>query len=320
MNKKKIILIAFTAVMATSVFLLSCSKERREFRKENGQISRDNKEIQSSIDDVAQEANRIMSDNNLMSGKGNESEVALAFLNNTCGYSIDTTQRPQGILIVNFDGTTNCNGRIRGGKIRLTLQNYQNGTRWRDTNAVLIVDYIDYKVTRVSDNKSLTFNGTKTITNVSGGNMVLLVLGFQNSLVHRVAGNNIQVKFDDGKICTFNLARKWTHTWENNVYTAKGEGEGTQNGRNNLENWGTTRDGDNFTSQVLEPVIWNSTCGAHKPVSGKLDIAVDAKNFSFLTTFGVDNSGNVVTGSCPWGLKVEWTYKNKTGTKLYPYN
>ncbi len=320
MKKTQSLIVAAAAIIALSVSVVSCSKERREFRKEDGQVSRDNKEIQSSLDDVTNEANRIMSDNNLMSGKGNENDQALAFMNNTCGFTVDTTQRPQGILTVNFDGTTNCNGRIRAGQVKLTLQDYVNGARWRDTNAVLKVDYIDYKVTRASDNKSLTFNGTKNVTNVSGGNAVLLILGFQNSLVHRVAGNNIQVKFDDGKTCTFNLARKWTHTWANSVYTVKGEGEGTQSGRNNLENWGTTREGDNFTSQVLEPVIWNSTCGAHKPVLGKLDIVVDAKDFSFLTTFGVDNSGNVVTGSCPWGLKVEWTYKNKTGTKLYPYN
>ncbi|MFN4235119.1 MAG: hypothetical protein ACK4IK_09975 [Bacteroidia bacterium] len=320
MKKTLSLIIAAAAFIAISVSVISCSKERREFKKEDGQVSRDNKEIQSSIDDVTNEANRILSDNSLMSGKGNENDEALAYLNNICGYTVDTTQRPQGILIINFDGTTNCNGRIRAGQVKLTLENYVNGARWRDTGAVVKVEYINYKVTRVSDNKSLTFNGIKNITNVSGGNAVLLILGFQNSLVHRVVGNNIQVKFDDGSTATFNLARKWTHTWSNNVYTVKGEGEGSQNGKNNLENWGTTRDGDNFTSQVLEPVIWNSTCGAHKPVSGKLDIVVDAKDFSFLTTFGVDNSGNVVTGSCPWGLKVEWTYKNKTGTKLYPYN
>jgi hypothetical protein len=318
--KKNQLLVITIAIIALSVTVVSCRKERREFRKETGEVSRDNKEIQSSLDDIVQEANRIVSDNNQMSGKGNENDQVLAFMNNTCGYTIDTTQRPQGILIVNFDGTTNCNGRIRSGQVKLTLQNYTNGTRWRDVNAVLKVDFIDYKVTRVSDNKSLTFNGTKNITNVSGGNAALLILGFQNNLIHRVTGNNIQVKFDDGKTSIFNIARKWTHTWANNVYTVVGEGEGTLNGKNNLENWGTTRNGENFTSQVLEPVKWNSICGPHKPISGKLEIVVDSKDFSFLTTFGVDNNGNVVTGSCPWGLKVEWTYKNKTGTKLYPYN
>jgi hypothetical protein len=318
-HMKKLSIYLSSAVLV--VFMLSsCSKERRAFNKEDGEVSKDNKEIQSSIDDVTNESNRILSDNSMMSGKGNENDEALAYLANQCGYTVDTTQRTQGILTVNFDGSTNCNGRIRSGKVKLTLENYTNGTRWKDVNAVLNVDYIDYKVARASDNKSLTFNGSKKVSNLSGGNAVLLILGMQPNLVHRVTGSNILVKHDDGNTSTFNLARKWTHTYSNAVYKIVGEGEGSQNGLSNVENWGTTKTGDGFTSQVLEPVVFNSTCGAHRPVSGKLEIVVENKYFSYTTTFGVDASGNVVTGTCPWGLKVEWKYKNKTGTKLFPYN
>jgi hypothetical protein len=147
-----------------------------------------------------------------------------------------------------------------------------------------------------------------------------MVLGFQPNVVHKVEGSGIVTKFDDGKTTTSNISRQFTHTYSNNVYTVKGEGMGTRNGLSSVENWGTTREGDEFTSQVTEPVIWNSTCGAHKPVAGKLDIKVSSKDFGLITTLGVDNSGNVVSSGCPWGLKVEWTFKNKTGSKLYAYN
>lgn len=314
MKKIKFILFGFI-ILSTLLVTESCRKNK-EFKNETGEVSEDNKNIQSNVDNVVNEANQVLSGSNGFSGK---TENLGAYSDSLCGAEIDTSLKSQGIITLIFDGVTNCSNRIRSGKVKLTLQGFSTGARWKDVNAKLTIDYIDYKVTRVNDNKSLTFNGTNTLTNTSGGNAVLLVFGMQNQLIHDVNGNNLIVKFDDESTSTFNLSRRYTHTYSNSVYQVKGEGTGTENGISNLENWGITREGDNFTSQVVEPVIWNSTCGAHKPVEGKLEIIVDAKDFNFLTTFGVDASGNVVTSGCPWGLKVEWAYKNKTGSKLYQY-
>ncbi len=293
----------------------SCRK-KKEFKDEKGEISEDNKNIQSNVDNVVNEANQVLSGESGFSGK----TVGAVNYDSICGGIIDTTLKSQGILTLVFDGTTNCYNRIRNGKVKLTLQGYANGAKWSDVGAKLIIDYIDYKVTRANDNVSLTFNGTNNLTNTSGGNAFTLVFTSQNELVHDVNGSNLLVKFDDGSTSNFNLSRKYTHTFDNLVYQVKGEGTGVQNGINKLENWGSTKDGDNFTSQVIEPVIWNSTCGAHKPTKGKMEIIVDAKDFSFITTIGVDASGNVVNSGCPWGMKVEWTYKNSTGSHLYKYH
>lgn len=313
---KKISIKIITAlVIVTTLFTVSCKKSQ-EFKDETGELSEENKNIQSSLDGAINDANSAVSNNSTINGRS----VALAALT-VCGATIDTTEKSSGILTLNFSDSIECSGRKRSGRIKASLLDFANGKRWKDAGAVLQLEYIDYKVVRTSDNASLIFNGTTKTTNVSGGNAVYLILGLQSSLIHTVSGNDLQVKFDDGKTATFNLARKFTHTYNavTKIYEIKGEGEGSQGGLNNLENWGTTREGDAFTSQVLEPVVWNTTCGASKPVSGKLDLHVDEKNFNFTTTLGVDASGNVVSSGCPWGLKVEWKYKSKTGKKMYEY-
>jgi len=306
-----------TLMLSIGFYLTSC-KKNQEFKNETGAVSEDTKNIQSAIDGAVDDANKSVSDNSNMGGRLSSQSAAATFT--PCGFTIDTTQRSQGILTLNFDGTSNCDNHIRSGNIKVTLRNYTAGKHWRDSGSVLQLDYTNYKVKRASDNKSITFNGTTTVTNIEGGNWVTLVLAFSPRLVHKVEGNNLKATFDDGKITTFNLSRKFTYTFANNVLTAKGIGEGSFNGKNNLENWGTTRDGDEYTSEVKEIVVWNSICGWNKPKSGKLEITVASKEFSFLTTLGVDQSGNLATSAtCPWGLKVEWKYKTKTGQKLYQY-
>ena len=91
---------------------------------------------------------------------------------------------------------------------------------------------------------------------------------------------------------------------------------------NSLENYGTTRDGDVFTSQVSTPIVWNWTCGWWAPTQGAVEIKVDSKEFSLNVTFAVDKDGNAVSvaaNSCAYGWKVEWKHKNKTKKKVFGY-
>lgn len=219
-----------------------------------------------------------------------------------------------------------CNNRKRSGSIKLTLLDFPS-KKWKDAGAVLQIDYNSYKVVRASDNKGIQFDGTHLLTNVSGGNwLTILFLPAHANLVHKVTGTDLKVTFDDGKIAKWNINRQYTYSYSMNgttpVITCAGEGLGTQNGISQLENWGTTRDGDAFTSQIVENVVWNTTCGAHAPVTGKINIKVDAKEFELTSVIGVDVSGNPVTpavNTCPYGLKVSWIWKTKTGSKIYPY-
>ncbi len=324
---KKLLIIL--AVVMIPVFI-GCEK-RKEFKQEDGQTSEDNRNVQSECDQAINDANNVVSSNATLNGKSYGKAGAETQLTNgdVCGAKIDTSLRLQGIITVNFDGVTVCNNRKRSGSIKLTLQGFASGIRWENPGAVLQVVYTDYKVTRASDGKSVKFNGALNLTNVSGGNLILLYFGIapnQTSLIHTAEGSNIQVVFDDSKTATWNINRKATYTKSMNgstvVFTCTAEGLGTYNGISNLENWGTTRDGDVFTSQVTEPVIWNTTCGAGAPVTGKLIMKVDSKEFEITITVGVDSNGNPVppaVNECAYGLKVSWVWKDKTGSKIYPY-
>jgi hypothetical protein len=301
-------------IIVTLLFTVSCRKNK-EFKNETGQVAEDNSRVQSELDAAMNDVNKILSTNNGMKSAGvnNWADV--------CGAIVDSSQVSTGILILNFDGTTNCFNRTRTGQMILTLENFAGGTRWVDVNAVIKIQLVNYKITSVQNpNLTLTVNGTKRMKNISGGNAVRLVLGVQSSLVHDVNGENIIATFEDGTTATYNISRRFTHTFSNNVYQVKGEGIGSQNGLSGVEKWGTTRSGNTFTSQVTQPVIWNNTCGSHKPLSGVLEIKVEERDFSLISTFGVDQTGNPVNSGCPWGFKVEWERNGNTGNALKQYN
>jgi hypothetical protein len=302
----------FIAIISTVLFITESCKKRQEFNNETGTVSEDLKNIQSGLDIALSDANIALS----TFGKS----APGANIANICGATADTSQINSGILKLIFDDSTNCNGRIRSGTITLTIRDFASGKRWRDVGAVLDLTMTNYKIKMAATTKYVILNGSKIVTNVSGGNSALLIYGQINSLIHTVSGNNIIAQFEDGTSSNFNIARQYTHTYSNMVYELKGEGVYTQDGKSKIEKWGTTRDGSAFTSQALEPVIWNSTCGPHRPVSGELDIKVDSKDFSLLTTFGVDSRGISVTDGCAWGFKVEWSKNNRTGSKLFQYN
>jgi hypothetical protein len=308
--------------LAGSLLFTGCKKQK-EFNNEDGQASSDNRTAQSEHDNAMNDVNDVISNQNLLKGKGVQTQGVQSIMGTSiCGLSLDTAGINQGTIKLNYDGTV-CNNRKREGSIRLTIQNYSSGMRWKNQGCILKVDYLSYKVTRASDGKSVKLDGTHYVKNETGGTWwELLIMQSQSSLATSVTGTNLNVTFEDGKTAIYNINRKITYTYPNSIITCTGEGIGSSDGLNNLENYGTTRNGDGFTSQVNTPIIWNLTCGWWAPIQGEVDVKVKTRDFTLRGTFGVDNGGNsVVVGSnqCPYGWKLEWTYKNKTNKKIFGY-
>jgi hypothetical protein len=201
--------------------------------------------------------------------------------------------------------------------------NYANGVRWKNPGAVIKIEYLNYKITRASDQKSMLLNGVQNLTNVSGGNwFTLLTSPTQTNIVLTITGTNLSVTWQDNKTATYNINRRITYSRAGTIISAKGEGIGTSNNLNDLENYGTTRDGDAFTSQVTTPVIWNTTCGGGAPLQGAVNIKVSSKNFDLKFLYGVDVNGNTVavgSNQCPYGWKLEWTANGATSSKVIGY-
>ena len=313
-------LFTFSVLAVCLILVVTGCRKSREFRKESGQTCEDNRNVQGQTDQGVSDANTAIGNYTAMSGRITQPMPSV--LANICGATIDTNGMYLGTIKINYDGTV-CNNRKREGTIRLTIQNYSSGIRWKDAGCVLKVDYLAYKVTRASDDKSIQFDGTHMVTNVSGGTWWDLLIGTKSNLIHTVTSSgDLTVTFETGQSATCNLNRKFTYTWASNILTCVGEGTGTYNNLSNLENYGTTRDGDEFTSQVNTPVIWNTTCGSYAPIQGEVNIVVASKEFNLIGTFGVDAGGNPVNvgvNDCPYGWKLYWKYKNRDRTKVFGY-
>lgn len=321
--KKRTLLYSLGILVLTGSLVLGGCKKKKEFNEENGQASTDNRTAQSENDNAMNDANDVISNQNLLKGKGASTQGVQSILGTTiCGLSLDTTgMATQGTVLLKYDGTV-CSNRKREGSIRLTIQDYSTGIRWKNQNCVLKVEFLSYKVTRASDGKSVKLDGVQYVKNETGGGWWELIVMGQSSIASSVTGTNLNVTFEDGKTAVYNINRRITYTFPSNNLTCKAEGIGSSDGLSNLENYGTTRDGDSFTSQVVTPIVWNMTCGWFAPLQGEVDVKVKDRDFTLKGTFGVDNGGNPVTvgsNACPYGWKIEWTYKSKTNKKIFGY-
>lgn len=325
MKTNKTILTLAAVLMCGAMVFTSC-KKKQAFKEENGQASEDSRNIQSENDNAINDVNTEVGNQATLHGRGESSNginaIHSALGITATGYTVDATNAANGSIVIHYNGTV-VNNRKREGDIKLTILDFAN-KKWKDAGCVLQVEYLNYKVTRASDGKYVIINGTQHLTNETGGTWwELLIIKTQTSLATSVKSiGALNVTFDDGKTAQYNINRKFTYTIPNNVLTCTGEGIGSAESLSNLENYGTTRDGDSFTSQVTTPIVWNWTCGWWAPTQGAVDIKVNSKDFDLKVTFAVDQGGNpvnVAANSCAYGWKVEWSHKKKTNKKVFGY-
>jgi hypothetical protein len=218
-----------------------------------------------------------------------------------CGItSIDSTHADT--LILTYTNEPTCNGlRKRNGTITLALS--PAGAKWHQAGVTLTMTFTDYKVTRLSDNKSITFNGSAAITKTEAGTAFTLAIG--DSLHHKLRSSNMQVTFDNGTTRAWSVARKRTTirttllTW-----TVSIAGDTTVGGNTNVAAWGTNRNGNTFYSTIPTPILWSTAC-LSGPMSGMRLIKGLDRELSI--TYGLDVSGNAVTSGCPGYYKLNWT-------------
>lgn len=322
--------IAGLTFLVIGLSLGSCKKkedpepepEPAPVEQESGQEGKDSRDVQSENDVSINEINQVMSENPKVSGRPANDGSQARPAGSICGLTIDSLGSGNGVMVLNYNGTT-CDNRTRTGSIKLTLQGFATGTRWKDAGAVVKIEFNNYKITRASDQASMQFNGTQFLTNVSGGNWwTLLIVQTQTALVTTITGTNLNVTFQDNKTAVYNINRRLTYSLSNAVISVKGEGIGNNGTFSDLENYGTTRNGEAFTSRVTQPIIWNTTCGAGAPMQGVIDLAVPSKSLGLICTYGVNTSGTPVTvgpNQCAYGWKYQWTAGANTGTQVVKY-
>ena len=234
-----------------------------------------------------------------------------------CNVTVDTTLASQGKITLIYSGNDCSNTVSRTGSIVIQLPYNGSVTTWTTAGAVASLTFVNYKVTRLSDNKFWIYNGFHKIKNVNGGGLVQLLLG--NTILHQIRAN-MQITFDDGTNRTWLVAK--TRTFTNTAGLIKNviAGDTTFGGYVHVATWGTNRLGQPFTIDMPTPFSYNisgSLC-LFRPLTG---VIIDYTVANTLTlTYGVDSGGNVQTSGCPYGYKFQWIDQNNATQQIVvPY-
>ena len=224
----------------------------------------------------------------------------------------DSTSSPKTITI-KYNGT-NCYGnRTRTGTVIIALT---SGTHWMDAGAVATITVQSLTITRLTDPKTIVINGTRTITNVSGGS--LNDLANDGSITHTIS-DNFSITFSDQSVRSWQMSKQRVFTYNDGiVITSTGiHSDGTYN---NISEWGTNRFGTAFESLISVPKVIRQDCN-FRLVSGQ-NVILRSDSLNSTITYGLDATGNAT--SCPglgnYYLEVVWSYHNlQTTPIILPY-
>ncbi len=304
---KKLIIYLGVLLLSSSI-VTSCKKREKEIAmdEETKQFNEDANDIKSESDNVDNDINSSIN-NTSIGGR-----TSASYSSELCGVTIDSSQIANKILFYNFDGSTPCfsPSRTRGGQIKVELI---NGNSWKDVGAVLKLTYINFKITKLSNNKSIQFNGVKTLKNVNGINWFTFLTSASNFKFQSRA-LNVNVTFENGDQAIWNSARitTWDYIAANvtpgipyGYVKFTSNGDTIRNNVSNIDSWGTNRNGQIFQTYYQSPWVSNSYCGFWRPVSGNLSHQVGIYNLGL--QLGVNQNGDPSTLTCAYGYKVSWT-------------
>jgi len=308
MKMKNFLLLCLFAV---GVNLVSCKKNNNDNPPDNSlQItahSEDQARVASEMDAVANDANIAIESSAAFSGRLQDIQGPIC----DATIDVDAASNPMTITIT-YNGTNCLGNRTRTGTIVLSMN---AGTQWKNAGATINLEYQNFKVTRLSDNKSITLNGHVAIENVSGG--LLVNLASLGSITHAITGNSLVLTFDNGAQRIWNVARERVFTFSNGINVSV-SGTETVGTIPNVAEWGTNRFGHEFTTATIFPLEFRQDCD-FRLTAGTLQHHTPAVTAT--AEFGLNASGNPV--SCPAGnyyLKLTWTgMGGDTLTVIRPY-
>jgi hypothetical protein len=231
--------------------------------------------------------------------------------------TLDTANGDRQITIT-YNGTNCALDRIRTGSVVITWPENQ---LWRTAGAVATVQFNNLAITRLSDNKTITLNGTHTYTNVSGGSLITLPNDPGGSITHTITSSNMQITFDNGAKRTWNVARQRVITY-NGGYIITTTGTQTADSLTGISEWGTDRFGLAFQVAILQPRVITESCSWQMTAG---EVALVNSVGTTTITYGLNSTGGVAN-SCPvsgatYYFQLSWTgvTSGKTYTFVLPY-
>lgn len=302
--KTNFLKLAAILIAAVALSTTGCKKDDNNTDDENSkslqQLSKDQVAIENATGDVMKDANSILS------GESSKTLYGLP-----CNVTIDSTNIVGDTITysITYDGL-NCDGTLyREGNAEVKKN---INTHWCDAGAKVTIEYIALKITRISDNKYVIINGSKTYKNVTGG--YLTQLGTIYTMITHRAEGAIQATFDDGTTRTWNIAREISYSGTAGSYVITADGFGAADSYTDLECWGVNRDGESFYSTVIAPVVWKEAC-AWDPCSGSIKHDIPSANKNATVEFGYDDDNVLITnGDCPTRFRLDWENNGNSGT------
>ncbi len=308
MKTKNLIHLAVILVTSISLTFTSCQKDDLEQGKADPsslvQLTADENNVEGIMDDAETDIATIMSGN---SG-GLKSTDWLP-----CNANVDSLNviNDTITIYITYHGL-NCNGTLnRTGKIEIKKK---VGTHWIQPGTAVIYKFINFTVTRVATNRSVTLNGSKTFVNVNGGYRWQVGTAI-DSYVERTSGTML-ASFDNGTSQTWSVARQTTFTGTPTQFVLTIDGFGTSGDYQNLVVWGTNRQGEEFFTQITQSVVCRQACDWN-PVSGIKIHQIPSGDKSATITFGYDSNNQPITGDeCPTRYRIDWQWNNQSGTSF----
>lgn len=286
------------AIFSFSIIFTACQKDAvtaTDYITETSTHSDDQSRFSTEIDAVANDANAALEITAGFSGRTGDIQSIIC----DADIAVDTLSNPRTITIT-YNGT-NCLGHhTRTGVVVISMA---QGIRWRNAGAVLNVSFQNFKVTRLSDNKSITINGTQSYTNVSGG--LLINLPALTTITHTITSSNMSVTFDNGSQRNWQVARRRVFTYNNGIVITT-TGTHTDGATTGIAEWGTNRFGHTFTTAIAQPLIIRQDCN-FRLTNGKVTHVTSL--FNAAVTFGLNATGAPTTcpGTGNYYMKIEWT-------------
>lgn len=296
----------FTAlILVLSLAITGCKKNPAPDIMDTSSLetlSKDENFIVKSSDDIMNDVCSFLSENEYKSTSWwippcNATLDSVVIINDTVTFYIT------------YDGL-NCAGtRTRTGNVEVKKP---VGVHWHEAGATVTIEIIDFTITKVATQHTVTLNGTRTLENESGGIIWQLGNGVEY-VVHRASGY-MNAVFGNETSRVWNFARQKLFTGTPGEFIITVSGYGSSNGYENLVVWGTNRIGEDFYTQIIQGIEYKQLCD-WDPVSGIKVHQIPEDNKSATITFGYDSNNQPISGDdCPTKFKLDWEKNGNSGT------
>jgi hypothetical protein len=305
------------AALAAAVAFTACKKSSKTEETDETTVTQqltqhadDQSRVSNDMDAVDNDINTAVESNSGFAREANAQNVMSPPCDANISFDSTATERR---MTITFTGSLCDSFRTRTGQIIVSIPRTQ---RWRDSGATITENIVNLKITRRSDNKSITINGNRSVKNVTGGRLITMTVG--STIIHTIDGS-MTITFDDNTQRQWSVARKRTFTRPANLINFAITGTHTDGTTTGIAEWGTTRYGATFATQIVEPLKFNGECN-YRLGSGK--VLHSRLAHSLEVTYGLNAQG-VATG-CPgpnpYFYKAVWTGANgNTQTIIHPY-